>query len=189
MFFSGPAPYDQTKLHVIYSVCIAGLLVIITICSVCIYRLKTKRIEEGNRQENELQNTLNIAFPTPETFVRLEGIYDEIDDQFRLPAGVILPTGLIIDRNESNQDNNSESENENMQNDDYLNPYQPIVEYSGNHEYTTVNVHHVSTSTLNGFENLSSIVHQSDEENPLENENAHQYLDITNPQYEYPLNK
>ncbi|CAC5376426.1 unnamed protein product [Mytilus coruscus] len=137
-----PAPFNHNILHVIYSVCITGLVVVIAIFYICIHRLKNKKTEqtqENSSQENEIQNALNISLPFHESMVRLESIYDEIDE-VSLHNVEELPSRHRNVVSESSSDKTSESEKEKMQNDDYLNPYQPTIEDSDKHDYKIVNV-------------------------------------------------
>ncbi|VDI00343.1 Hypothetical predicted protein [Mytilus galloprovincialis] len=135
-------PLNHNFLHVIYSVCITGLVVVIVICYVCIHRLKNEKTEQkqDNRsQRNEIQNALNVSLPFHESTIRLESIYDEIDE-ISLHNSEELPSTHRNVVSESSSEKTSESEMENMQNDEYLNPYQPIVENSNKHDYKTLNV-------------------------------------------------
>lgn len=182
MLISDGVPFSQTKLHVIYSVCIAGLFVAMAICYICIHCLKVRRTEqtqERNNQQNEIRNAPNVSLTIHENIASVESIYDEIDE-VDLQDGDLLPSRHSNVSDESNSDNTSESETENMQNDDYLNPYQPIVEDSDKHDYKTLNV---SSNNLGRNED-TNIVHKGNDETPLENVNMHQYLDAI-----YPINK
>ncbi|CAC5423565.1 unnamed protein product [Mytilus coruscus] len=184
-----PAPFNHNILHVIYSVCITGLVVVIAICYICIHRLKNKKTEqtraqENSSQENEIQNALTISLPFHESTVRLESIYDEIDEVSLHNAEELHSTHRNV-VSESSSDKTFESEKENMQNDDYLNPYQPTIEDSDKHDYKTVMI---STNNLDRIED-NRIVHKGNEEIQLENVSEHQYLDVIfDPRYEYPIN-
>lgn len=185
LFISEPAPFNHNILHLIYSVCITGLVVVIAICYICIHRLKNKKTEQtqnNSSQENEIQNALILPFH--ENAIRLESIYDEIDE-FSLHNSEELPSTHRNVVSESSSEKTSECEMENLQNDEYLNPYQPIVEDSKKHDYKTLNV---SSSYLDRNKDIN-VVHKGNVESLLHNVTADQYLDVIfDPRYEYPIN-
>lgn len=161
-------------------------MVVIAICYICsrLKDQKTEQKQDNSSQRNEIQNALNVSLPFHESTIRLESIYDEIDE-VSLHNAEELPSSYRIVVSESSSNKTSDSEKENMQEDDYLNPYQPIVEDSKKHDYKTLNV---SSSNLDRNKDIN-VVHKGNVESLLQNVTADQYLDVIfDPRYEYPIN-
>lgn len=133
--------------------CIAGLLVVITICYVCVKRLNSRRTRNGlhensntkkehehNIRQNGNRRALpNIVLSSNQTNERIyESCYDEIDETKINES----KTPLAKNGNASFElsSDNSESENDvKLEGDGYLNPYQPMVNDPDTHDYKTVN--------------------------------------------------
>lgn len=130
---------------VVYTTCIAGLLVVITVCYVCAKRLQNNRTVnrhiESNAWNNDHANSRfvrrdlpNPVFSNGENEVEFENIYDEIDEIN------IKDTTSPFERHVNTIDEPtaecSESENEEkLEDDDYLNPYQQMVNDQDSHDY------------------------------------------------------
>lgn len=171
-----------------YTVCVAGLLVVLTICYICIMHQRNNRNKQNHRsdQQNANQNDQNISLSIHENIARHESIYDEIDEE-GFNNDIVLPVRIRTVSNESFSYSTTDNETENMLNeDDYLNPYQPIVSDSEKHEYEHLNV---SCNNLNGIED-KVIIYKGNEEIPLGNvENMHHYPEMKDRGYEYPINR
>lgn len=190
-FFLGLLSF--THYMVIYSVCVAGgLLVLITICFICIRlrrNTRKKQGQESSNQQNEIQNAPSQSLPSQENMARLESIYDEIDDEVSLHHGNSLPIKLIYSSGESISDEISESEKENMHNEGYLNPYQPIIKESVTHDNNKYDVISKSFDDADRIEN-KSIVFNSNVNAHLEKvEHVHQYIEIIDSRNENSINE
>lgn len=182
VIFSGQAPFNQTI--VIYSGCIAGLLVVITVCYICVNRLKlrsisTKESKDCKRQQSIIQDASNQIVPIQENQTRFESIYDEIDE-ISFNDDDVLPRKHANDGHESNSDE-SEMENDEMKNEDYLNPYQQIIEDTEKHYYRTVTKTYKNLRRIEDKDNDKT----SNEEIRLKHlVNVHKYEDAVYPQLE-----
>ncbi|CAC5422110.1 unnamed protein product [Mytilus coruscus] len=180
-----------THYMVIYSVCIAGgLLVLISICYICMRRRRNRRkkqSQESNSQQNEIQNAPNQSLPSQENIARVESIYDEIDE-VSLHHDDSLPMKLINSSFESISDENSGSEKECMHNEGYLNPYQPIIKESVTHNNNKYDAISTSFDDACRIEN-ESIIFNSNANAPLEKAgHVHQYIEIIDSRSENSIN-
>lgn len=148
--------------------CVASFVVVITLSCICIKRTRSKRInqrKEQNREHKEIQNVPNLVLPSNKTMIGLESIYDEIDEVIIHVDDDPLSNRHTNTNTELSSDEISESDHDNIKNEDYLNPYQPIVQELEKHEYETV------PEFLNNEDKLEhkSCSHKSNEENLVEN--------------------
>lgn len=125
---------------VVYSMCGAGLLIVITICYVCAKRLKynrtTNRQNDNNRLPEIPRDLPNPVFVIPEHLVQFESLYDEIDeissDKNNAPVKRRDKTSV-----QSKSDSSDSESDEKLEHDGYLNPYQQIVKDTDSHDYNT----------------------------------------------------
>lgn len=171
---------------VIYTACIGGLLVVITICFICAnrHRRKTsKQTQKSHRHQNTVKNGPSLVLPIQQNIIELENIYEEVDEISTLLDEDLLQRTHATISNEPSSDDNSDGEHENMDNEDYLNPYQPIVTDYEKHDYKTVNKH----DEHNDIIVKKSVVEKEEEEIPFENATKmHEYLDVMNTGCENP---
>ncbi|XP_071128182.1 uncharacterized protein [Mytilus edulis] len=129
---------------VVYSMCGAGLLIVITICYVCAKRLKYNRTTNRQNDNNGVNRLPEIPrdLPNPvlinqEHLVQFESLYDEIDevssDKNNAPLEKHDKTSV-----QSKSESSESDSDEKMEHDGYLNPYQQIVkDTADSHDYNT----------------------------------------------------
>lgn len=171
----------------IYTVCIVSILVVITICFICAnrHRRKTsKQTQQYHRHQNTV-NGQNLVLPIQQNMIELENIYEEVDEISILLDDDVLPKQHGIISNETSSEDNSEGVHDDLKNEDYLNPYQPIVTDYEKHDYNTVTEHAEHNDRIEEI----SVVHEEKEEFQFENAtNMHEYLDVIDPGCGNPIN-
>ncbi|CAG2226730.1 unnamed protein product [Mytilus edulis] len=128
---------------VVYSMCGAGLLIVITICYVCAKRLKYNRTTNRQNDNNGVNRLPEIPHDLPnpvlvnqERLMQFESLYDEIDeissDKNNTPVERHDKTSV-----QSKSESSESESDEKLEYDGYLNPYQQIVKDTDNHDYNT----------------------------------------------------
>ncbi|CAC5376421.1 unnamed protein product [Mytilus coruscus] len=153
---------------VIYSVCIGCFFIVTTVCGIFIKQTRSKRAnqtEKHNRQQNDIQKVQNLEVPSKMNMIELESIYDEIDEVSIKVDDSSLSKKRTNINSELSSDDISESDHENIKNEDYLNPYQPIVQDIEKHDYEIVR------ERFNNVDRIENniISHNGNEENSLKN--------------------
>ncbi|CAC5415468.1 unnamed protein product [Mytilus coruscus] len=122
---------------VLYPICVASLLVVITICYIIAKRFRNKsslRVREDMVQQDLARNELHPIVANQENVEMIESVYDEIEELVQYES----KDSSVTDKYESSSQENADSEvGENLNNDGYLNPYQPMIEDKNVHDYTT----------------------------------------------------
>ncbi|VDI00344.1 Hypothetical predicted protein [Mytilus galloprovincialis] len=128
---------------VVYSICGAGLLIVITICYVCAKRLKYNRTTNRQNDNNGVNRLPEIPrdLPNPvlinqEHLVQFESLYDEIDEISSDKNNAPVEKHDKISVQSKSESSESDSD-EKMEHDGYLNPYQQIVKDTDSHDYNT----------------------------------------------------
>ncbi|VDI19675.1 Hypothetical predicted protein [Mytilus galloprovincialis] len=164
---------------VIYSVCIGCVFIVIIVCGILFKRTRNKRsnpTQKHNKQQNDIQKVQNLELPSKMNMIELESIYDEIDE---VSIKVTIVDSSLSKRHtninsELSSDEISESEHDNIKNEhdeDYLNPYQPIIQDFVKHDYETVR------KSFNNIDRTENISHNGNEENSSEKkEQVHECL-------------
>lgn len=127
--------------------CVSGILIVITVCYVCTKRLQNtrtiKRLNDikgiNKKHENSRSNGVRRELPNPVILlneVQFESAYEEIDE-------IDIDESITsFERHVNTTDGAiseiSESENEEtLEDDGYLHPYQQMVDDPDSHDYTT----------------------------------------------------
>lgn len=133
---------------VVYTTCIAGLLIVITICYVCVKHLNNRTANGLNENNNtnrkhEHNRLIDNRHKLPIPVVSNQGNarpyefwYDEIDetniDETKVPFEKHCKSN-----NESSSETSASENDVKLESDGYQNPYQQIVKDPGIHEYKT----------------------------------------------------
>lgn len=149
---------------VVYTTCVAGLLIVITICYVCVKHL-------NNRTANGLNENNNINRKHEHNNMHREHEHNNIDNRHALPIPVLSNQGnarpyefwydeidetniietkasfekLCKSNNESFSETSGSENDAKLESDGYQNPYQQIVKDPDSHDYKTAVVDETKT--------------------------------------------
>lgn len=127
----------------VYTACIVGILLIVTLCYIIITRIRnqnkrniTGQEDHDNRQHQNVE-IIHRADSEDNSIALDEYDYDEIDENELQYSKEIYTRHIQINQESFSEDSSDEDAEEIVRNDGYQNPYQPIIEDLDMHDYKT----------------------------------------------------